>query len=43
MKPHLKIDIEEYLPSMYDEVKNHIQQMLDIGAIRPCPGQVLYY
>ena len=35
MKPHLKKDIGGIPPSMYDEIRNHIQELLDIGAIRP--------
>ena len=32
-------------PGMYEEVKAHIQEMLDIGAIHPLivHGQVLWY
>ena len=32
-------------PGMYEEVKAYIQEMLDVGAIRPliAPGLVLWY
>ena len=32
---HLKSSIGAFHPGMYDEVKVHIQEMLDVGAIRP--------
>ena len=35
MKPHFKKCIRDIPPSMYDEVKNHIQVMLDIRALTP--------
>ena len=34
MRHPLKNDIIEYTPHQYEEVKKHLQEMLDIGAIQ---------